>query len=217
VPFWRKKPYDRTQILASADRARAQGRLKKAIQGYRKVLEVDPSDHVVHGKLAPLLARKRRRGEALASFELAAQGQLKAGFSDRALAVYVHATSFFPEEPALWEEIARLEQIRGRRADAVRALIEGGGHLARNAQLRPIGVRLLKGALDIEPWHPEATMALARLLTQEKEREEALALLEDLAQRARGAARRRALGAVFRLAPTPGSAWRWLRAAIRGR
>jgi tetratricopeptide (TPR) repeat protein len=217
VPFWRKKAYDRTELLAAADRARAQGRRRRAIRGYRKVLEADPLDHVVHGKLAPVLAQMKRRGEALASFELAAQGQLKAGFTDRALAMYVQAASHFPEEASLWEEIARLEHMRGRRADAVQALIEGGRELGRRAELRPIGVRLLKSALDLEPWHPPATMALARLLVKERERGEALALLEDLAQRVRGPARRRARGAILRLAPTPGNAWLWLRAALRGR
>lgn len=210
MPFWRKKPYSRTETLGEADKARAAGRARKAVALYRKVLANDPADATVHGKLAPLLAQsKKERGEALASFELAAQGHLKAGFSDRALAMYVQAASYFPEEASLWEEIARLNMVRARRADAVNALIEGGDAIGRT-RFRAGGLRLLRKALEIEPWHLEATLALARLLAKEKEKEEALALLEDLAERVRGKGRRRVRRAILRLSFTPVNLWRWI-------
>jgi Tfp pilus assembly protein PilF len=208
MTFWRKKPYERTEVLAAADKARAQGRIRKAVAGYRKVLEVDPGDIAVHGKIAPLLARRRQRDEALRSFQFAAQGHLKAGFQDRALAVYTQAAAHFPEEAWIWDEIARLHLLRGRRADAVNALLDGGTRLGR--QVRPKGIALLRKALEIEPWHLEATLALARLLARNRERVEALELLEDLAQRVRGKGRRRVRRAIFGMSPTPGNAWRWM-------
>jgi tetratricopeptide (TPR) repeat protein len=211
VPFWRKKPYDRSQTLAEAEKARGQGRTARAIKLYRAVLAKEPNDAVVHGKIAPLLARRKKlRGEALASFRLAAQGQLKAGFTDRAIALYVQAAAFFPLETELWEEIARLDQVRGRRADAIEALMEGAGHLGKTRPTRPEGARLLRKALEMEPWHLEATLLLARLLAKDREKEEALALLEDLAGRVRGKGRRRVRRAIFRISPTPANAWRWL-------
>jgi len=209
MALWRKKPYDRTEVLAAADKARAQGRIRKAVAGYRKVLAVDPNDIAVHGKIAPLLAQRRQRDEALRSFQFAAQGHLKAGFQDRALAVYTQAAAHFPEEAWIWDEIARLHLLRGRRADAVNALLDGGIRLGR--QVRPKGIVLLRKALEIEPWHLEATLALARLLARSGEKVEALDMLEDLAQRVRGKGRRRVRRAIFGLSATPGNAWRWLR------
>jgi tetratricopeptide (TPR) repeat protein len=211
VALWRKKPYDRTQALAQAEKARGQGRTDKAIKLYRAVLAKEPNDAVVHGKIAPLLARRKKlRGEALASFRLAAQGQLKAGFTDRAIALYVQAAALFPLETELWEEIARLDQVRGRRADATEALMEGAGHLGKTKPTRPEAARLLRKALEMEPWHLEATLRLARLLARDREKEEALALLEDIAGRVRGRGRRRVRRAIFRIAPSPANAWRWL-------
>ena len=211
MAFWRKKPYDRTQALAQAEKARGQGRTDKAIKLYRAVLAREPNDAVVHGKIAPLLARRKKlRGEALASFRLAAQGQLKAGFTDRAIALYVQAAALFPLETELWEEIARLDQVRGRRADAIEALMEGAGHLGKTKPTRPEAARLLRKALEMEPWHLEATLRLARRLARDREKEEALALLEDIAGRVRGKGRRRVRRAIFRISPTPGNAWRWL-------
>ena len=211
MALWRKKPYDRSQTLAEAEKARGQGRAAKAVKLYRAVLAKEPNDAVVHGKIAPLLARKKKhRGEALASFRLAAQGQLKAGFTDRAIALYVQAAAFFPLETELWEEIARLDQMRGRRADAIESLMEGAGHLGRMKPTRAEAARLLRKALEMEPWHLEATLHLARLLARDREKEEALALLEDIAGRVRGKGRRRVRRAIFRISPTPGNAWRWL-------
>jgi len=211
VALWHKRPYDRSQTLAEAEKARGQGRTAKAIKLYRAVLAKEPNDAVVHGKIAPLLARRKKlRGEALASFRLAAQGQLKAGFTDRAIALYVQAAAFFPLETELWEEIARLDQARGRRADAIEALMEGAGHLGKMKPTRPEGARLLRQALEMEPWHLAATLQLARLLARDREKEEALALLEDIAGRVRGRGRRRVRRAIFRISPTPGNAWRWL-------
>ncbi|HEU4384185.1 MAG TPA: tetratricopeptide repeat protein [Anaeromyxobacteraceae bacterium] len=213
MAFWRKKPYDRSATLAEAEKARGQGRRARAVKLYRAVLAKEPNNAVVHGKIAPLLARKRKlRGEALASFRLAAQGQLKAGFTDRAIALYVQAAAFFPLETELWEEIARLDQVRGRRADAIGALTEGAGHLGKARPTRPEAARLLRKALEIEPWHLEATLQLAGLLARDGEKQEALALLEDVANRVRGKGRRRVRHAMFRLSPTPGNAWRWMAA-----
>ena len=211
MAFWRKKPFDRSQTLAEADKARGQGRTDKAIKLYRAVLAKEPNDTVVHGKIAPLLARRKKlRGEALASFRLAAQGQLKAGFTDRAVALYVQAAAFFPLESELWEEISRLEQVRGRRADAIAALIEGAGHLGKTKRTRSEAARLLRRALEVEPWHLETTLRLARFLAGGREKEEALALLEDIAGRVHGKGRRRVRRAIFRISPTPANAWRWL-------
>ncbi len=214
MSFWRKKPFDRIEAIAAADRHRARGSRRKAIAGYRKVLEVDPSDVTAHSKLAPLLAEAGQRGEALASFHLAAQGHVKTGFVDRAVSVYVQAATFFPYEAMLWEELGRLYLMRELRADAVKALLTGGRTLGKRSASRADGARLLGEALAIEPWHPEATLALAHLQAKVGQRSEAKALLTGLADRARGRDLRRARGALFRLSPTPANATRWIKAAL---
>lgn len=208
--LFRKKPYSRTETLAAADRARAKGRRKKAITGYQRVLAEDPNDVTVHGKLAPLLAQAGRRADALASFRKATDGHLRAGFADRGLSVLTQAVAFFPEETGLWEEIAELHVRRGRRADAVGVLVQGGERLAR-AGRRPAAIRILRRSLELEPWQPNAVVALARVLGAMREKEEALALLDGLAARVRGPLLRRVLGQAFRLSPTPRNLWRWVR------
>jgi len=215
VAFWKAKPYDRVQALAAADRARARGRLKKAIAGYRTVLEADPRDAAVHGKIAPLLARAQQHEAALASFETAARGHLTAGFSDRALAVWVQAVAHYPERSGFWEEIARVHLGRERRADAVGALVRGGRVVGRATP--EAGIRLLGQALEVEAWNAPARVALAHLLRRTGRRPDAVALLSEVAPRLSGRQLRQVRGALFGLRPTPAAAWRWLRAAVAGR
>src|SRR5712692_1745596 len=124
--FGRPKPYDRQQTLASAEKARMRGRTKKAIGEYRKVLAQTPGDHLVLGKLAPLLAQRGLAEEAMRSFEGAAEGLRKEGRDQRAIAVYLLAAEHYPRDQSLWERIAKLQLERGTRADAVRTLLRAG-------------------------------------------------------------------------------------------
>ncbi len=196
-----------------ADRARSRGRVKQAVAGYRKALEVAPGDLAIHAKLAPLLARRGLKAEALESFALAADGQLKAGFIDRAVSLRRQAAETFPEEYPLWQELTRLHLLRDRRADAVAALRAGGQELLHSRH-REVGVQVLRRALEIEPGHVEVTLLLARLLARCGRKAEALPLLDALDPRAGGAVLWRARRLAFRLSPTPRRLWRWAKAAL---
>jgi tetratricopeptide (TPR) repeat protein len=211
--FWRRPPKTRTELLAVADRARARGRIKKAIAGYRQALELAPGDPAIHARLAPLLARRGLKREALESFALAADGQLKAGFVDRAVSLRRQAAETFPEEFPLWQELTRLYLRRERRADAVAALLAGGHSLLRSPHLE-VGARVLRHALELEPGHVEVTLLLARVLARGGRRGEALPLLDDLDARVGGLTLRRARRLAFRLSPTPRRLWRWVKAAF---
>ncbi len=207
----RKKRLDRTELLTQADRFRSQGRRKRAITLYQLLLKQDPSDLTVHGKVAPLLVAEGKQAEAMVSFRAAASGHAAAGFADRGIAVLKQAAEVLPEDESLWTEVANLHVQRGRRADAVNVLTEGGERLLRS-RFRPIGAKLLRRALELEPWNVKATLLLARTLTRERRREEAVALLEGLARRVGGKARRQARWLSFRLSPSPGRFVRWLTA-----
>jgi Flp pilus assembly protein TadD len=200
----KKRPFDRTEALAAADRARSKGKHRAAVAGYRKVLEAHPDDHGVHGKLAPLLARDGDRAAALASFRCAAGGHLAAGFQDRALAVLTQAVEHFPDEEPVWIQLAR-----GRRLDAVVALAKAGARLLGRGDVGA-AERVLRRAGQIEPWHPEATLLLARALARGGRPTDAVRLLDGLATRTGGTQRAAARRLALRLAPGARTFWRWL-------
>jgi tetratricopeptide (TPR) repeat protein len=209
-PWRSRKPFSRSETLQAADRARGRGQVRKAVAGYRAVLAAHPDDLAALARLAPLLARQGERGEALACFRAASQGQLEAGFVDRALSLLLQAAGRYPDEETLWTELARLQVARGRRADAAAVLVKGGRRLL-GTRYRAVGERLLRLALQVEPWHPEAVLLLARTLARLGRRGEALSLLDALGPRVRGRTRHAVNRLAFRLWPSPPRLWRWIR------
>jgi tetratricopeptide (TPR) repeat protein len=198
--FWRR-PYDRSVALATAEKARSRGSVRKAVKWYGKVLENEPGDVQVRAKIAPLLARLRRWDEACAAFDMAADGFLAKGFVPKAVAVWTLAAHTFPERVEYWERIANQHVMSGRRADAVRALLDGRNRLRRKKQ-RPVAVLLLRQVLELEPGRVEVTLDLANLLRQDGLKEEARRLLGTALLRVgRGKLRRQVRFAQFRLEP----------------
>ena len=202
-------------MLETAGEAQTRGKTNKAITGYLSLLETDPDDYVVHGKVAPLLAKKKRFGEAWSSFKAAGDGYTLGGFRDKALGIYIQATHCMPMEIEAWKAVAKLQLNRGLKVDSVNTLFKAHRHFRRRA-LRPAAIYLLRKAGKIIPWHFEVTFELARLLAKTGKKEEALKLLGDLAEREERRNLRRTRGAILKISPGLGSAWRWLRAAVGG-
>lgn len=211
-----KELYDRTDTLERAARAAGKGKRKKAIEEYRKVLSHEPENPQIHSKLGILLAETRQYPEAWKSFVAAAEGFKKQGFADKQYSVYAQATRYMPHEIELWETLGKLNVNRGRKPDAVRVLLDGRRHF-KSKKDRPMAIRLLKLALDIEPWDFQPSFELAKLLYKEGDRDGAKRIFDGLTSRYRGRKTRRVRGAQFRLSPGPITALRWLKALITGR
>jgi len=209
----RRRPFNRAEELAAADLNRAHGRRRRAIAGYRRVLEADPEDLTVQARIAPLLAAAGDREEALKSFRTAADGQSKAGFHERALSLFIQAAEHFPDEEPLWPEIARLHLQRGRRAEAVAALTAGGWRLYLARQYA-VAERVLLLALQFDPHDADAIAILARVLSRAGRRAEAVQLLEGIAARVQGRRLAAVRGILFRVHPTLEHLWGWTRALL---
>lgn len=181
VVFW-KKSYDRATALATADKARSKGQLRKAVRWYLEVLQKEGDDPSVHARLAPLLARLHRYADSRRSFDKAAEGFLAAGFVPKAIAVWTVAAQTFPEQVEYWERIANEQAVRGRKADAVLALLQGRSQLRKKRQ-RPLAALLLRQVLELQPGHIEAALDLADLLRRDGVRDEARRLLASLLTR----------------------------------
>lgn len=205
------KPYDRAEVWAQAEQARGKGQRKKAVAAYRRILEQQPDDWQVHGKLAPLLVDEDPL-DAWNSFEKAAQGHLDKGFLERAVAVYRQAMTELPFIPEGWEQLASLYQRKGRAPDAVKALVEGQAHFRKTPEDRLVAERLLTSALALDAWHVDATVDLARLLKRRKDVAGAVARLDALASHLPASpARKRVLRARLQVSFTFRHLWTWLR------
>jgi tetratricopeptide (TPR) repeat protein len=209
----RKTPFVRTDILEQAARAaRKRGRRqrRKAITLYREGLAREPENLDLHRKLAPLLAADGQLDEAWGSYRRAVDALSKRGFVGQAIGVCREAVAALPREVAAWRALAQLELVRGRRADAVKSLLEGRRHCRGRARARE-AMELLGEILRVDPSQIDVSLDLASLLARSGDRARALALLDEtLAVRPDRARRLRA--AQFWIAPGCKTAWRWLRA-----
>jgi tetratricopeptide (TPR) repeat protein len=201
--FGSEKVYDRRKILDAADRARVKGRHKRAVAEYRKVLAVEPQDPVIHGKIAPLLAKTGQLAEAQRSFEVAAETYVAKGFYDRALAIYSQATEVFPRHATFFLNASNLQEQRGRRAEAVATLLRGARKKRAN------GILLLRRVLEMEPRHIDGTVLLARELARHGERLEAEQRLRDLAPYLTGRGLRKVRLAEFVITKSPSALFRY--------
>jgi len=178
----RTRQYDRRRLLdraAKAARSRGRRNRRRAIALYREVLEREPHDPDLHRKIAPLLAVDGERDAAGDSYRTATQTFVERGFVDRAVGVVRDAVQRMPREVKFWTELARLEVERGRKADAVLALLEGRRVFRRRSDRRAAAV-LLMAAWRIEPGHLEAGLDLALQLSLAGEQARALRVLEGL-------------------------------------
>lgn len=210
-----KKVYERATVLDKADRARGRGSVRKAIRGYTTILQHDPADHLVHARVAPLLARTRRWDEARKSFDAAGEGFLKQGFTDKAIAVWTAAAQHFPGDVEYWERIANEQLRRGRRADAVNALLQGRSQFRARRQ-RATAVMFLRQVLAVDAFHFEGTIDLCSLLSKEGpagkvEAERLLRCLERWVKQR--TLRRRLRLAQLKLAPSLQRAMAWATAS----
>ena len=209
--------YDRTGLLSQAARARARGRRKKAIALYCRVLDNEPDNDVLHKRVAQLLAQSRRIDDALEHYRKAADGLVRRGFKDHAIAVYRESLHFEPRVTWVWTRVATLEAECGYIGDAVETLRKGA-RCFRSRKERPQAIALLEQAHQIDPGSADAALDLAHLHAKERRHACAYAVLEEVVPYVRGRALRRVRARQLYLRPTPLSLGRWMRAWFsRGR
>lgn len=211
----RNQGYDRKRLLRQAATARGRGRIKKAVDLYQQVLAVEPRNADLHRKMAPLLARTKKPDASLKSYRFAAEDLIRGGFVDQAIGLYREAVQQLPPQRELFMAISDLELERGRRPDAIGALLEGRRQFRRRRD-RSDAIVLLMRVRKLDRDHLDATLDLASLLAKTGNRSHAFRLLEEQAARRRGPTLRKVRARQFRLAPGLGSGWRWLSALLGG-
>jgi tetratricopeptide (TPR) repeat protein len=211
----RKESYDRSRLLNQAARARRRGNLKKAVELYRRVLVVEPRNAELHRRMAPLLARTKKPDESLKSYRLAAGELIRGGFIEQAIGVYREALQQLPPQRELFIALSDLELERGRKPDAIDALLEGRKKFRRRRDRSDATVLLLR-VRKLDPHHLDAALDLAVILAKTGQRNQALRLLDEQAARRRGPELRRVRARSFRLAPNFGTGLRWMQALFRG-
>jgi tetratricopeptide (TPR) repeat protein len=211
--FSRRIPYDRTRLLREAEAACEKKRWRRAARCYGHILAAEPNNAEMHYRIAPLLARTGYHFDAWESFRIAAQSPEISEKSPQMVALYKTATDLMPKSVEAWRELSRA-LLQNQQSDAaLRALLEGRKRFKRRAR-RSEAIALLRDAHKLDPWKPDIVLDLCRLLGNHGRKAEALFLLDELDRRVVGPEQRRIRALAWRLDPTIGQTWRWLRSAF---
>ncbi|PLY03436.1 MAG: hypothetical protein C0624_06855 [Desulfuromonas sp.] len=95
------------------------GQIPKAIDALEQVVQLMPKDINHRKKLADLYFRAKRNAEAFSSYETVARSFAEGGFYLKAIAVYRQMQKIDPTQPAVYEQLADLNQKQGLMGQAL--------------------------------------------------------------------------------------------------
>ncbi len=104
---------DRPQVIASAEKLVARGKIEAAIKEYRKLLAENPNDASTLNRLGDLYARIDRIDEAVRLFSQIADRYTDDGFFVKAIAIYKKIIKLDPTRLAVYERLAELYHKQG--------------------------------------------------------------------------------------------------------
>jgi pilus assembly protein FimV len=104
---------ERAQVIASAEKLVARGKIEAAIKEYRKLLAENPNDASTLNRLGDLYARIDRIDEAVRLFSQIADRYTDDGFFVKAIAIYKKIIKLDPTRLAVYERLAELYHKQG--------------------------------------------------------------------------------------------------------
>ena len=211
MPFFsRRIPFDRKRLLDQADAATKRKRYRKAVVLYRQVLAAEPRNAGLHSRIAPLLARTGSPFEAWESYRIASEAPEIADDPQHLAKLFGGAARALPQSLDAWRALASARLRCQQPEPALEALLEGRAAF-RKRRTTSMAIVLLRDAHAIRPWDPKIMLDLCRLLSRRGQSAEALYLLEELERRSNDTQVREIKKLVWRIDPTLGNTWRWLR------
>jgi len=100
--------FDKSKAIAEAQKLVAQGKIREAVNEYKKIYSKDPKDQNVLNTLGDLYARLNRTSEALEYYIKLADMYAGEGFLVRGIAMYKKISKL---EPANTHALARLADL----------------------------------------------------------------------------------------------------------
>jgi len=142
--------YNKSKLVANAQKLLHQGKVGLAIQEYMQILKQEPKDQATLMTLGDLYVRQGETLQALEYFERLAQLYLADGFVTKAIAIYKKIAKLAPEETRPVEKLAELYVQQGILSEA-RPIYLQLADLHQRAGRQPQASALLRKLLEAEP------------------------------------------------------------------
>lgn len=174
--------FSKAKILENAQKYVTQGKLKEAINEYKKILHEDPKDLNCLNTLGDLYVRIKNIPEALQYFTRLADIYVGDGFLVRGIAMYKKIAKLDAANTTALERLAELYTMQGLFTEArsqYLQLVET--YLKANKAQEAMNI--LQKVLDLEPDNLPIQQRLAQLYREHGRKEEAATIYRRVAER----------------------------------
>jgi tetratricopeptide (TPR) repeat protein len=154
--------FNKTKVLASAERNVKQGKLQNAISDYERVLAEDPKDLTVMNTVGDLYARVGNTEKATEYFKKIGDAYAGEGFTVRAIAMYKKLTKQNPGAVQAVLKLGELYTQQGLHNDARAQFLQVAEHRLRNNELQG-AASVLQKTLELDPENSSLQTRLADL------------------------------------------------------
>jgi pilus assembly protein FimV len=163
----------REQVVQTAEKFVARGKIEAAIREYKKVLAENPNDTNTLNRVGDLYARIQRFDEAVDFFTQIAQQYTDEGFFVKAIAIYKKIIKLNPTQLEVYEKLAELYHKQGLVNEARTQYHVLADYYIKHENPTSAIAIYLKMA-ELEPENPTYHVKLAELYQQQKLTEKAL-------------------------------------------
>ncbi len=164
--------FDRSKVLAAAQKYLAKGQHDKAIAEYRKLVQRDPKDLRTWLKIGDLCARTGSTVQAVQAYERVACHYAEQGFHVKAVAVYKQILQLVPDRIDVEAQLAEAYEELQLVNEAMRTYERVAAHHARAGETERM-LNALRRMADLEPEDVAARIKLAEALSKAGRREDA--------------------------------------------
>ena len=197
--------FNKTKVLAAAEKFVQQGKLPNAILEYLKVVKEDPKDLTVMNTVGDLYARLGQTQEALQYFKQVGEAYAADGFIVKAIAIYKKLTKLNPTATDCVIKLAELYSQQGLYNDARSQYLSIADRFLRAGDNKE-AARIFQKMLELDPENAAMQARLAELYVKLGNKEDARDIFfgaaESLFRRGAMEAADEALGRVLALDPT---------------
>jgi pilus assembly protein FimV len=201
--------FNKTKVLATAEKNVQQGKFENAIKEYQKVVKADPKDLTVLNTIGDLYSRLGQSEQAILYFKKVGDTYAADGFTVKAIAMYKKITKLTPAATDCIMKLAEMYTQQGLYNDARSQYMQVAEAFMRNADL-PSAAKIFQKMLELDPENAAMQSRLADIYMRIGKKDEARAIFFSAAQSlfVRGAhdAADEALGKVLNLDPANGDA-----------
>jgi len=164
---------NREQVLQSAEKLLARGKLDQALKEYLRVLEDNPKDISTLNKVGDLYVRMNRPGDSIPYFTRIADFYAKDGFFLKAIAIFKKINKIDPAQLEIYDKLADLYHKQGLVQDARSQYQVLADHYQKNNRVGE-AIAVYKKMASIDPSDMRIQVRLADLYRSSNQKEQAV-------------------------------------------